>query len=103
VVLDVDGACKLPSAVEAELYRVAEQALTNVRRHARAHEVAVSLRRTRRGVKLEIADDGAGFDPRRVPAGRHGIRGMRERARLAGGTLRIASRRGAGTRVVVSV
>jgi signal transduction histidine kinase len=48
-------------------------------------------------------DDGRGFDPRRIADDRHGVRGMRERARLAGGTLRIASQPGQGTRVTVKV
>lgn len=93
--------CELPLAVEAELYRVAQQALANVQQHARAKNVEVSLRCTPRAVTLAIEDDGIGFDPRRVPEDRHGVRGMRERARLAGGALRINT--SAGTKIVVKV
>jgi len=93
--------CELPLSVEAELYRIAQQALANVNAHARAKSVTVSLQCTKSAATLMIEDDGVGFDLRRVPDDRHGIRGMRERARLAGGTLRIASR--AGTRVVAKV
>ena len=93
--------CALPLSSEAELYRIAEQALANVRQHAQAKEVGLALRCTRGAATLTIADDGVGFDVRRVPEDRHGLRGMRERAKLAGGVLRIVS--GGGTRVVVRV
>jgi signal transduction histidine kinase len=103
VSLDTTEACGLPLDAEAELYRIAEQALANVRQHAHAKEVTVSLRCTRAAATLAIADDGRGFDPRRIADDRHGVRGMRERARLAGGALRIASREGCGARVIVKV
>ena len=93
--------CALPLASEAELYRIAQQALANVEQHARAKNVTVSLRCTKDAATLTIEDDGIGFDPRRVAEDRHGLRGMRERARLAGGTLRITSR--PGTKVVARV
>jgi signal transduction histidine kinase len=101
VTLDTARACALPLAVEAELYRIAEQALANVRQHAKAKNVSVSLSCARKNATLTIEDDGRGFDPRRIPEDRHGVRGMRERARLAGGTLRVAS--GEGTRIVARV
>src|SRR5712691_3545389 len=101
VTLETRGSCALTLPVEAELYRIAEQALANVRQHARAKSVKIALTCTARNASLTIEDDGVGFDVRRVPAGRHGIEGMRERARIAGGTLRITSRRGKGTRIVV--
>ena len=103
VALDTASACALPLAVETELYRIAEQALANVRQHARAKSVRLTLRCTRTHATITIEDDGTGFAPRRVPEDRHGLRGMRERARLAGGALKIVSRAGAGTRVVARV
>ncbi len=103
VSLDTAGACELPLATEAELYRIAEQALANVRQHARAKTARLTLRCTRGTAVMTIEDDGAGFAPRRIPDDRHGVRGMRERARLAGGTLKIASRPGSGTRVEARV
>ncbi|MGZ5445316.1 MAG: GAF domain-containing protein [Thermoanaerobaculia bacterium] len=103
VSLEASAECALPVAGEAELYRIAQQALANVEQHARAKNVTVSLRCTKGAATMTIEDDGLGFDPRRVREDRHGLRGMRERARLAGGTLRIASRAGAGTSVVVRV
>jgi len=101
VTLETRGSCALTLPVEAELYRIAEQALANVRQHAGAKSVKIALACTPRSTSLTIEDDGVGFDVRRVPADRHGIEGMRERARIAGGTLRITSHRGKGTRIVV--
>lgn len=103
VSLETSDACELPVDVEAELYRIAEQALANVRQHSRAKTARVTLRCMRSAATMTIEDDGAGFVPRRVPEDRHGLRGMRERARLAGGTLRVASARGKGTRIVARV
>lgn len=103
VTLETKGACVLPLPVEAELYRIAEQALTNMRQHARAQTAHVTLACTKRGATLTIRDDGEGFNVRRIPADRHGIEGMRERARIAGGSMRITSRRGKGTTIVVKV
>ena len=102
VSLETRGACALPLTVEAELYRIAQQALTNVRLHASAKTARVALVCTKRNTTLTIEDDGVGFDVRRVPADRHGIEGMHERAGLAGGTLRITSGK-KGTRVVVKI
>jgi two-component system, NarL family, sensor kinase len=101
VTLDTSRACELPLASEAELYRIAEQALANVRQHSRAKTVRLTLRCTRGFATLTVEDEGIGFDPRRVPEDRHGVRGMRERARLAGGTLKIASRKGTAIEVKV--
>lgn len=103
VSLETRGTCALTLPVEAELYRIAEQALANVQQHAHAKSVRVSLRCTARRTTLAIDDDGVGFDVRKIPAERHGIEGMRERAQIAGGTLRITSKRGKGTRIVVTL
>ena len=93
----------LPAAVEIGLYRIAQQALANVARHAGAARATVSLTSTRTGVRLRVEDDGAGFDPASVPPGRFGLVGMSERARLLGGTLTIESAPGSGTVVEASV
>ena len=95
----------LPLRLEAELLRIAQEALANVRRHARARDVEIDLRVDGRTARLSIRDDGHGFDPHapRSPEGHHGIAGMRERARLLGGRLRVDSRPGCGTRVVAWV
>ncbi|HEV8354764.1 MAG TPA: GAF domain-containing sensor histidine kinase [bacterium] len=96
----------LPLRVEAEIFRIAQEALTNVRRHARATEVDLTLEYTPRRIRLTVEDNGAGFDPATVGPDRHGIVGMRERAALLGGGLRVASRRKGkrpGTRITASV
>lgn len=95
----------LPSlSPDAELvvYRVAQEALTNVLRHADCGEAHLELRRFGRAVELEVADAGGGFDPAKVPEGA-GIRGMRERALLAGAVVEIETAPGAGTTVTLSV
>ena len=101
----VERSGPLPLRVEAELFRIAQEALTNVQRHAQATDVEILLRDTPRGVRLSIRDNGRGFDPRVVGSERHGLVGMRERARLLGGTLRITSRRRppTATTVIASV
>ncbi|MGH2350255.1 MAG: histidine kinase [Chloroflexota bacterium] len=102
----VPGHLSLPLRTEAELFRIAQEALANVRKHARAAEVDVTLRTTSRRVCLTIRDDGQGFIPRRSNRGGldggQGIVGMRERARLLGGTLRLANTPGQGTTVTAS-
>ncbi len=86
------------------LFRVLQEALTNVARHAGASRVLVRLAREDDTLLFSIKDDGAGFDPQRVEA-RHslGLLGMRERARLVGGSVSVAGRPGKGTEVTVRV
>ena len=93
----------IPAAVEIGLYRIAQQALANVARHAGAERAIVSLTRTGTAVRLRVEDDGAGFDPASVAPGRFGLVGMSERARLLGGALTIESAPGSGSVVEASV
>ena len=110
VEVDVDPV-SLPGHTEAALYRIAQEALQNVVRHAEASSVTVQLRADDGTVRLVIADDGRGFDPDPGasadggddPARGYGLVGMRERAELIGATLTVASRPGLGTRVEVAV
>jgi two-component system, NarL family, sensor kinase len=92
----------LDSNLEETLFRIVGEALANVRRHAAARQVEVTLGGTGRRVRLTVVDNGKGFDVRRRGRGL-GIDGMRERAALAGGTLTIRSRPGRGTTVTVTV
>jgi two-component system NarL family sensor kinase len=98
----VDGAHELPLRVEAELYRIAQEALANVRQHANAREVWVLLRVSPDAVRLTVRDDGQGFDASARRAGRQGLVGMDERARRLGGRLRVHSRQQHGTTLVVT-
>jgi two-component system NarL family sensor kinase len=95
----VNGSRPLPPSVEAALYRICQEAFTNVGRHACAGRVTVRLVATPDRVRLVVQDDGRGFDASGVPKNRHGIVGMRERAEVLGGTLEVHSSPGAGTRI----
>lgn len=99
--LTVEGSCALPPDVRVTLYRVTQEALNNVAKHAHAHHVSVRLRCHAGRLVLRIADDGCGCDPRSAPPGHLGIDIMRERVRRIAATSRIASQPGYGTQVVV--
>jgi two-component system sensor histidine kinase UhpB len=96
------GFSNLDEDVQLVVYRVAQEALTNAARHSEAQRIAVTLRRARDSVELEVADDGRGFAFEQSERGL-GIGGMRERALLIGGELTIESRPGHGTNVRLSV
>jgi len=88
---------KLSPEEELVIYRVAQEGLTNVARHAEARRAWVSLEDGAGGVVMEVRDDGQGFDPGRDAGA--GLRGMRERALLVGAELAVESRQGRGTAV----
>jgi signal transduction histidine kinase len=92
----------LPAATEVVLLRTGQEALANVRKHASATVVAVRLCYTPGQVRLEVTDDGVGFDPTVVNGG-YGLRGMRGRVAEAGGTVTVRSAPGEGTSVLVEV
>jgi two-component system, NarL family, sensor histidine kinase UhpB len=92
---------RLAPPLESALFRIVQEALNNVRFHAQAHHVRVSLIEQGRGLRLEINDDGVGFDPTRVGDEHFGLQGIRERARLLDGTAVTNSTPGKGTRIVV--
>jgi two-component system, chemotaxis family, CheB/CheR fusion protein len=95
------GGIRLPAHLETVLYRVTQEGLTNVLKHASSSKVSVVLSRNNREVSLIVEDDGRGFDPdRTLDDGdriRLGLRGMRDRVQLVGGTLTFESSPGAGT------
>jgi two-component system nitrate/nitrite sensor histidine kinase NarX len=101
VTLTVDGTRPLPPEVQITLYRLAQESLNNVARHAGASAVAMSLRSGQEGVEIRVSDDGRGFDPARVASNHLGLRIMRERADAIGATLALESTPGQGTQVVV--
>ncbi|GAA3339145.1 sensor histidine kinase [Curtobacterium pusillum] len=94
--------CVLDRDTQVVLLRVAQEALANVRTHAHAASARVALHVAADQVGLRIADDGVGFDAS-VPTAGHGLRGVRERLALAGGTCTITSDAGRGTVVDVSL
>ncbi len=107
--VDVEiGAARLPSHVEVALYRIAQEALQNVMKHADASRVALRLSSTHGYVQLVVEDDGSGFQPTQAGRNRsgdpaYGLVGMRERAELVGASLQVTSTPGSGTRVLVEV
>ena len=92
----------VPAAVEVALLRIAQEALVNLGKHARATRADVRLERSAGWITLEVSDDGAGFDAKDYVSGGTGIGSMRERAELLGGALQIDGRSG-GTEVVVRI
>lgn len=103
ITLEVSGSRPLPARIEAGLYRIAQEALTNVVRHARARRATVRWLTTPRYTQLIIEDDGAGFDAAQLQADRHGLIGMQERARLLGGALKLYSQPGRGTHLQIMI
>lgn len=95
----------LPPAVEQGLYRIAQEALENVVRHARARRVCLKLANQTHTVQLLIADDGVGFEPGQEDGrpNHFGLRGMRERAAMLGGELQITSQPRQGVQICVKV
>lgn len=105
---DALGEERLPDEIETALYRIAQEALTNVRKHARTTRARTRLARQGRKVRLEVRDEGRGFDPSSAsregsPGERVGLSSMRERVVLLGGELKITSKPGAGTSLVAEV
>jgi signal transduction histidine kinase len=108
--LDLGASPSVSLRVKIGLYRILQEALSNVRRHAEVATASVRLRTRSGRVVLEISDEGRGFDPpplsgpEATQRPEHiGLRGMRERAVLLNGSLRIVSRPGRGTRVRVEI
>ena len=97
------GNDRLATEVETALYRVVQESLTNILKHADASHVSILLARKQDGVVAVIEDDGAGFDPAGAREDALGLAGMRERVELLGGRLRVESSSGAGTTLVAEV
>ena len=93
----------IPSSLQTSVYRVTQEALNNVRKHSGSDRATVSLRQVDGGLRLEIEDRGRGFDVESARQQGFGLIGMIERVRLAGGTARIDSRPGHGTRVTADL
>jgi two-component system, NarL family, sensor histidine kinase DevS len=96
------GDDRLPADVETTMYRIVQEALTNVAKHANAGKVSVLVRRTDRAAVLVVEDDGAGFDASDETFGL-GVMGMRERVALIGGRLKVETGRGSGTTIAAEI
>jgi signal transduction histidine kinase len=94
---------RLPSEVETTLYRIVQEALANIVKHADASRVSILLTQTNRSVAAVVEDDGRGFDDAASREDVLGLVGMRERVGLVGGRLRIESAGGAGTTIAAEV
>jgi len=97
---DGTGERKLPADVQVSLYRIAQEALNNVVKHAKASQAVVTLR-VGESVRMTVADNGAGFDPSTVTSDHLGLKIMRERAEAIGARLLVYSEPGEGTQVSV--
>ena len=96
--------CRLPSSVEIAVYRVVQESLMNIRKHAKATEVALNVEFNPREMVLEICDNGKGFDLAQtldsaISVGHLGLLGMRQRAEMLGGNMNINTGEGTGTRI----
>jgi signal transduction histidine kinase len=104
VELDVEPLADVPAAVHSAGYRIVQEALTNVARHAHASSARVCVHRVNGTLRIEVSDDGtAGSGTGAAPGAGNGVRGMRERAAALGGTLEAAPARDGGWRVAASL
>jgi len=94
---------RLASPLEHAVFRIVQEALTNAERHSGSDKVRIRLVRWGDLVRVEVEDQGIGFDPGKLPPGRFGVRGIQKRAELLGGRAVIRSRAGEGTRVIVEL
>jgi two-component system, NarL family, sensor histidine kinase UhpB len=96
---------RLPVSVEAVVYRIVQEALTNIARHARAKNASILLEHRADSLRLIVEDDGVGFDPSLLKYGETnlGLQGIRERANLLNGKLMIESQSGSGTSLFVEI
>ena len=102
--LETTGDCEhLPPRVEQDLYAIAQEALNNIAKHAKASQVDIDLKHDGTAIELRIHDDGQGFDPERNTSehGHYGLNMMRERAEAAGVRLMITSQPGHGTELIM--
>ena len=93
---------RLPPSVETVLFRVMQEAINNIARHANARHVRIIFAADEAGISARVEDDGEGFDPA-TPRGGLGLVGMRERANLIGGRVEVHSARGGGTQVEICI
>jgi PAS domain S-box-containing protein len=102
VSVSVTGEGKLPSEVQVTVYRICQEALSNIARHAEASQVEITLKHEARAIEMRIHDNGCGFENMKpAPAGHYGLSMMRERAEAVGAVLMIKSQPGEGTDIII--
>jgi signal transduction histidine kinase len=101
--IDLPAAARLPAKLETAVFRITQEALTNVVKHAEANTVLISVACRERSVVLAIEDDGRGFSLPQTPGNGFGLLGMRERVASVNGALDVESKPGAGTRIRVEI
>jgi two-component system nitrate/nitrite sensor histidine kinase NarX len=99
--VSVVGQGELPAEIQVATYRICQEALSNVAKHAEASKVEIHLRQDEGAVNVTIEDDGRGFDPDTSASGHYGLSMMRERAESAGVRLSVTSKPGEGTQVTI--
>jgi len=97
----VVGQGTLPADVQVAIYRVCQEALNNVAKHAGASLVKIHLKHAGTAIELSVRDDGQGFDPERTSSGHYGLSMMHERADAVGAQLSITSQPGHGTELTI--
>jgi signal transduction histidine kinase len=102
ITLEIEGECLLPPEVQVSLYRITQEALNNIGKHARAEAALVQLHCRPDGLRLLIRDNGRGFDPAQVSSEHLGLDIMRERAQAIGACLDLRSAPGQGTQIELS-
>jgi len=101
VTVTVEKEIILPSDLQVAFYRVCQEALNNIAKHAKASQVDIDLEQEGDAVELRIRDDGQGFDAERIFAGHYGLSMMHERAKAVGARLSITSQPGHGTELIM--
>jgi two-component system nitrate/nitrite sensor histidine kinase NarX len=101
VVVTVNGEGVLPTEVQVAIYRLCQEALNNVAKHAAASSVEIVLNQDESSIELNIRDNGKGFDPKQIASGHYGLSMMRERADAVGAQLSIISQPGKGTELII--
>jgi signal transduction histidine kinase len=99
--LDMLGQGTLPAGVQVAIYRICQESLNNIAKHARAGQVKIHLKQEEASIELSIRDDGLGFDPEQTSSGHYGISMMHERAEAVGAHLSITSQPGRGTELMI--
>ena len=101
IAVTVTGEFILPAEVQVAFYRVCQEALNNVAKHAKASQVEINLKQEEAVIELRIRDDGQGFDPQQTFSGHYGLSMMRERAEATGALLSVTSQPGHGTELTL--